>query len=199
MRSYVRAPKHGTGRLAWLTIPAVALFGGVLVQPAGAEGLQSPLRESAVVAPAPAPPGLGYSLTPSTTEPYTACPPGKGEIQCDLIIDPHPVETLSGTWERPNNGPLLEGSGELGGFDPKDLQSAYKIPTSGGSTQTVAVIDAYGDPNLESDLAQYRETYELPECKKENAKKKSPTASERSTKKAKKRTIPQKTVEHAGR
>ena len=152
-------------------IVLVGVLLGSIPQPAGAEGLESPLRESAVVAPAPAPPGLGYSLTPSTTEPYTACPPGKGKIQCDLIIDPHPVETLSGAWERPNNGPMLEGSGELGGFDPKDLQSAYKIPTSEGSTQTVAVIDAYGDPNLESDLAKYREKYELPECKKENTKK----------------------------
>ncbi len=63
-------------------------------------------------------------------------------------------------------GPLLEGGGELGGFDPQDLQSAYAIPVSGGATQTVAVIEEFGYPAAESDLAQYRERYGLPPCTK---------------------------------
>jgi hypothetical protein len=109
---------------------------------------------------------LGYSLTPSTTEPYTPCPPGSGHVECNLIIDPNPVHTASG-YALPSGGPLLEGGGEKGGFDPKDLQSAYKIPTSGGSGQTVAVVDAYGDSTAESDLAKYREKYGLTSCKKE--------------------------------
>ncbi len=58
----------------------------------------------------------------------------------------------------------FEGSGEKGGFSPADLRSAYKLPSSGGSGQTVAIVDAYNDPNAESDLKTYRSHYGLSEC-----------------------------------
>jgi subtilase family serine protease len=51
------------------------------------------------------------------------------------------------------------------GYGPADLASAYKLPTStAGSGQTVAIVDAYNDPNAESDLAVYRSQYGLPAC-----------------------------------
>jgi hypothetical protein len=50
------------------------------------------------------------------------------------------------------------------GFGPTDLQSAYHIALPATTTATVAVIDAYGYPNLESDLATYRSTFSLPAC-----------------------------------
>ena len=59
---------------------------------------------------------------------------------------------------------MLEGGGELGGYDPQDLQAAYAIPTTGGSTQTIALIDAYGYATAEGDLAVYRERYGLGPC-----------------------------------
>jgi len=49
------------------------------------------------------------------------------------------------------------------GLSPANLQSAYKLPT-GGSGKTVAIVDAYDDPNAESDLATYRSTFGLPAC-----------------------------------
>ncbi|WP_326719861.1 carboxypeptidase regulatory-like domain-containing protein [Streptomyces sp. NBC_00243] len=49
------------------------------------------------------------------------------------------------------------------GFGPADLTSAYNLP-SGGTGQTVAIVDAYDNPNAESDLAVYREQYGLPPC-----------------------------------
>jgi hypothetical protein len=49
------------------------------------------------------------------------------------------------------------------GFGPADLRSAYGLP-SGGSGMTVAIVDAYGYPNAESDLAVYRSQYGLPPC-----------------------------------
>jgi streptogramin lyase len=58
-------------------------------------------------------------------------------------------------------GPDLEGSGEDGGLDPKDLREAYELPATGGSSQTVAVIDAYNDPYAESDLQEYRKKYKV--------------------------------------
>jgi hypothetical protein len=50
------------------------------------------------------------------------------------------------------------------GFGPADLAGAYKLTTSGGSGQTVAVVDAFDDPNAESDLAIYRSQFGLPAC-----------------------------------
>ncbi len=50
------------------------------------------------------------------------------------------------------------------GYGPGDLQSAYGLPAGGGSGATVALIDAYDDPNAASDLAVYRSTFGLPAC-----------------------------------
>ncbi|HEX7301041.1 MAG TPA: S53 family peptidase [Solirubrobacteraceae bacterium] len=51
------------------------------------------------------------------------------------------------------------------GYGPKDLQSAYKLPSAtAGTGQTVAIVDAFDDPTAESDLAQYRSYYGLPPC-----------------------------------
>lgn len=50
------------------------------------------------------------------------------------------------------------------GYGPGDLLSAYNLPAGGGSGQTIAIVDAYNDPNAESDLATYRSQYGLPAC-----------------------------------
>ncbi len=51
------------------------------------------------------------------------------------------------------------------GFGPAELRSAYRTPSStAGAGQTVFVIDAYGYPNAESDLAVYRSHYGMPAC-----------------------------------
>lgn len=50
------------------------------------------------------------------------------------------------------------------GYGPTDLQSAYALSASAGAGATVAIIDAYDDPNAESDLAAYRSQYGLPAC-----------------------------------
>ncbi len=74
------------------------------------------------------------------------------------------------------------GSGPAGGFTPEQLASAYGYdPTVGGSGQTVAVIDAYDDPKIESDLASFSSHYGLPACTKANGcfKKVGQTGSEK--------------------
>ena len=48
------------------------------------------------------------------------------------------------------------------GYGPGDLRSAYNLTTD--ATRTVAIVDAYDDPNAESDLAAYRAHYGLPPC-----------------------------------
>lgn len=51
------------------------------------------------------------------------------------------------------------------GYGPADIASAYALPSATrGRGQVVAVVDAYDDPNAESDLAFYRAAYALPPC-----------------------------------
>lgn len=51
------------------------------------------------------------------------------------------------------------------GYHPADLQSAYSLPSAtAGGGQTVAIVDAYDDPNAASDLIGYRSQFGLPAC-----------------------------------
>jgi hypothetical protein len=50
------------------------------------------------------------------------------------------------------------------GLGPADIQSAYHLSSSAGQGRTVAIVDAFDDPNAEADLAVYRAQYDLPAC-----------------------------------
>ena len=51
------------------------------------------------------------------------------------------------------------------GYFPADLENAYKLPSStAGAGQTIGIVDAFDDPNAESDLATYRSQFGLPPC-----------------------------------
>lgn len=125
-----------------------------------------------------APAGAGASWTrvaqgPTATSPYFVCPREHARASCQLIQDPTrgydrrgplhagairlgPVQEVS---------PALFGSGVEGGYSPSDLRNAYGLGSaSGGSGQTVAIVDAYDDPNAEADLREYRAKYNLPPC-----------------------------------
>lgn len=55
----------------------------------------------------------------------------------------------------------------ISGYHPGDLQSAYNLTTASataGAGQTVAIVDAYNDPNAEADLGAYRSQFGLPAC-----------------------------------
>ncbi len=142
---------------------------------------------------------LGYSLTPSTTEPYLACGlPKPHHYACMAGIDPPGVGHKPSLPGAPSEqglstvSPNLEGSGELGGLSPSDLRSAYKISTTGGSGQTVAIVDAYDDPNAEADLKAYRSHYGLSECTKANG------CFKRVNQKGEEANYPKKTIESWG-
>lgn len=51
---------------------------------------------------------------------------------------------------------------------PAQLQSAYKLTGLSSGGRTVAIVDAYGYPNLERDLGVYRAQFGLPACTKAN-------------------------------
>lgn len=53
------------------------------------------------------------------------------------------------------------------GYGPSDLQAAYGLASaaaSKGAGETIAIVDAYDDPNAAADLAKYRSNYGLPAC-----------------------------------
>jgi hypothetical protein len=54
-----------------------------------------------------------------------------------------------------------------GGYAPSDLQTAYALTSDSqndGGGETVAIVDAYDNPNVESDLNVYRSKFGLPAC-----------------------------------
>ena len=109
----------------------------------------------------------------STTGPYFACPGSSRAARCDLVQDPTRGSRrlgqlpLGAITRGPDaeTSPAMLGTGVEGGYSPADLQSAYRLPSaSAGAGETVAIVDAFDDPNAEADLAVYRAQYELGEC-----------------------------------
>ncbi len=64
------------------------------------------------------------------------------------------------------SAPIRAGKASEGadGLRPADLHSAYSLPTTTSSVQTIALVDAYNDPDAESDLQIYDEEFGLPAC-----------------------------------
>jgi subtilase family serine protease len=78
-----------------------------------------------------------------------ACPDVRlGEGQCAALIG----------YE--NAGPGVVG------WTPADIDAAYRLPSqSKGKGQIVALVDAYDNPDVSSDLAEYRSYFGLPKAK----------------------------------
>jgi hypothetical protein len=100
------------------------------------------------------------SDTPSTTEPFRACPMATLEtFECEEIT--MPAAYVRSRKESGAITPDEEGTGEEGGWSPENLKHAYKLPEKGGSGETVAIVDAFNHPEAETDLNVYREHYKL--------------------------------------
>ncbi|MER5684075.1 carboxypeptidase regulatory-like domain-containing protein [Streptomyces sp. NPDC002205] len=101
-----------------------------------------------------------------TAAPAVAASSGKTAVvrQCG---DPKPGEFACMAMRRtdvPARTGVQRQSATPAGFGAGDLQNAYTLPADGGAGQTVAIVDAYDDPNAEADLAVYRQQYGLPAC-----------------------------------
>jgi subtilase family serine protease len=65
--------------------------------------------------------------------------------------------------------PLRDVQPNVNGYKPYQLQAAYNLPSStNGAGQVVGIVDAFDDPNAESDLAVYRAEFGLPACTTKN-------------------------------
>lgn len=88
-----------------------------------------------------------------------AAPTQKNVAACNAL------KVVAGTPRSAHAESDLTAAAAPSGYGPASLQAAYNLPSAtGGSGQTVAIVDAYDDPNAEADLAVYRSQYGLPAC-----------------------------------
>lgn len=143
---------RGTYRLKVAVAPLAALFLALL--PAAASAAAAPAAEYAPV--------CSHALP-------------AGTAGCDAIQLLNPAANWHGSHagavgpaSKPGRKPVGE---PFPGYFPAELQSAYGLTSASlerGAGRTVAIVDAYDDPNAESDLAVYRERFGLPACTTEN-------------------------------
>src|SRR3954471_16951004 len=99
--------------------------------------------------PAPAAPAAATSASAPTAAAaqhpfHHACStPRAGRASCNALIR-NDVATSAAAVRRAAAAPS--------GLSPANLKSAYKLPSTGGSGQTVAIVDAYDAPTAEADL-----------------------------------------------
>ncbi|WP_228564232.1 S53 family peptidase [Catenulispora rubra] len=107
--------------------------------------------------------GSGGSGSGGSAGAHAVCPTAAtGHVRCFALVSDTKSPTSS-----PAKGAKAAKAAKAAkpdGFARADLLSAYTLPTTGGAGRTVAIVDAYDDPQAESDLAVYRSTYGLPAC-----------------------------------
>jgi subtilase family serine protease len=89
----------------------------------------------------------------------TACAtPSAGNARCLVLYTPQTASI------RARAAGFTAAVAAPAGWGAKNIESAYRLPVSKNPHQTVAVVDAYDTPNLESYLNTYRKEYGLPPC-----------------------------------
>jgi hypothetical protein len=146
----------------------LALPFAIAVAVAGLPLSSSALSSSALATPTPTATATGSGV-PVTAPPLPpgaslkrvcSWPPPAGHAACQAMAL-KPAADDAGPRQEPDNCPAFACYG------PADLQAAYKLTSASaldGKGRTVAIIDAWDDPNAASDLAVYRSTYGLPPC-----------------------------------
>jgi Bacterial Ig-like domain len=81
-------------------------------------------------------------------------------------VCPGPVARAAGCHARVStdrNGKPLAASGPSG-LSPAQFHGAYGLPATGPAGQTIAIVDAFDSPTIESDLGVFSSTFGLPAC-----------------------------------
>jgi hypothetical protein len=120
---------------------------------------------------------LAAGIAPLPASSYTvrhACGrPAPGQAGC-LALQLVPVTAAARARTHPlgmrTSAPIRAASAAQGayGLRPEDLHRAYGLPTEAPSPQTIGIVDAYDDPNIEADLAVYDREFSLPPCTSAN-------------------------------
>jgi subtilase family serine protease len=100
---------------------------------------------------------------PATAGADTGASTHKSKDVCAKTTRPDTAACTAKVVTKDDGATPLATSGPTG-YGPVDLRSAYNLPTTGNGTPTVAIVDAYDNPNAESDLNAYRNAYGLGTC-----------------------------------
>jgi hypothetical protein len=149
----MRVPSARSGLIWPATLAALVLALPLGLAVAGGSRGLAAVRSAGVVQ-SPAAPGRQAAL-PGGVRQACPTPTGPGQMACLVLIRTN----LRGGVRPGNVGPDV--------YDPADLRSAYKLAAasaSRGRGETVAVVDAYNDPDARADLAVYRRQWGLPPC-----------------------------------
>ena len=112
-------------------------------------------------------PASNYSVRPACAR------PARGSAQC-LAVELMPRTAAARRHRTPlgrvRRSAISRGTPAEGayGLRPSDIHSAYNLPKTAPSLQTIALVDAYNDPNAQADLAAYDDEFRLGECTEEN-------------------------------
>jgi hypothetical protein len=168
-------------RAAWaLFTPVLLTLAGVLFPAVSAAAAQAPasitnattgLSDATSVAPVAA-------CEPSTTFRATCLAQILGVRGTRALVHPRlrrPSSIYRFTRPRPRHGhaatPAVAAAAAPQPGTPAYLQQAYDLAylsQEQGAGETIAIVDAYDDPNAESDLAAYRSEFGLPACTSAN-------------------------------
>lgn len=100
---------------------------------------------------------LPHSAARGLASRHVCSQPSAGQAACDALK----VTSTSGRTF--NAKPTATAA--VAGYHPADLQSAYNltsVSSTAGAGQTVAIVDAYNDPDALTDVATYRSNFGLP-------------------------------------
>jgi subtilase family serine protease len=106
---------------------------------------------------------LGSGCGQDTTAPRRMSESTAGSGDFDYIAKPPHVQVTPSTVV-PAAIPFCNTSiGPLICYSPVFIRTAYNFPSSlDGSGQTILIVDAFGSPTIESDLAQFDESFGIP-------------------------------------
>jgi subtilase family serine protease len=106
---------------------------------------------------------LVATMLASGGQPATASP--ALHRACGRQIRAHQVRCFA-TWRAGSSARLAASTTgtPTDGYAPADIASAYQLDTSLGAGQTIGIVDAFDNPDVEADLAVYRSTWGLPPC-----------------------------------
>ena len=163
MRAFMRPWRAGV----LVAVPALAVLGlAGIPSLAGAATGQPPPAPAGAATVAPGGPAQAAPrfLSPLPTPVLPAgiargcnTPARAGQMQCDVLVN---------TKARPHAAIKPNAIPTGVGYTPADLQNAYGLTSAAAApnTGTVAIVDAFNDPNAAADLAKYRTDAGLPTC-----------------------------------
>ncbi len=109
-------------------------------------------------------PGAATAGTVPAPAARAACPAARpGQERCLTLYAPQ-VAVNRAIAEKAAGQRVPPRSTTPKGWGATSIESAYKLPLTKGTGQTIGIVDAFSTPHLAPDLGVYRKEYGLPPC-----------------------------------